>query len=195
MPCANLCNSRNTNHRGSLAVNARITDFREWCCGLSFNELTGIGVKFIKLFQFSPPRSSAARLTLTAQRARKYRDRPTGRGNGKTLMMHGHAATDYFLFRFGLFIFRQFHAPAFQICFFDRFVRPLTFWMGARADRVPHESSPLVPDAASSSLAFFQPLGVILPVNDWATILPSRTTNVSVAISYTLSAVSAVHRM
>ena len=43
--------------------------------------------------------------------------------------------------------------------------------------------------------ACFQPLGVILPVNDWATILPSRTTNVSVAISYTLSAVSAVHRM
>ena len=40
-----------------------------------------------------------------------------------------------------------------------------------------------------------QPLGVILPVNDWATILPSRTTNVSVAISYTLSAVSAVHKM
>ena len=30
MPCANLCNSRNTNHRGSLAVNARITDFRDW---------------------------------------------------------------------------------------------------------------------------------------------------------------------
>ena len=43
--------------------------------------------------------------------------------------------------------------------------------------------------------ACFQRLGVILPVNDWATILPSRTTNVSVAISYTLSAVSAVHRM
>ena len=43
--------------------------------------------------------------------------------------------------------------------------------------------------------ACFQPLGVILPVNDWARILPSRTTNVSVAISYTLSAVSAVHRM
>ena len=43
--------------------------------------------------------------------------------------------------------------------------------------------------------AGFQPLGVILPVNDWATILSSRTTNVSVPISYTLSAVSAVHRM
>jgi Cytidylate kinase-like family len=43
--------------------------------------------------------------------------------------------------------------------------------------------------------ACFQPLGVILPVNDWATILPSRTTNVSVPISYTLSAVSAAHRM
>jgi hypothetical protein len=27
MPFANLCNSRNTNHRGSLAVNARSTDF------------------------------------------------------------------------------------------------------------------------------------------------------------------------
>src|SRR6185369_5839831 len=40
-----------------------------------------------------------------------------------------------------------------------------------------------------------QLLGVILAVNDWATILPSRTTNVSVPNSYTLSAVSAVHRM
>jgi len=37
-----------------------------------------------------------------------------------------------------------------------------------------------------------QPLGVILPANDWATILPSRTTNVSVPISYTLSALAAV---
>ena len=43
--------------------------------------------------------------------------------------------------------------------------------------------------------ACFQPLGVILPAKDWATILPSRTTNVSVPTSYTLSAVSAVHRM
>ena len=43
--------------------------------------------------------------------------------------------------------------------------------------------------------ACFQRLGVILPVKDWATILPSRTTNVSVPTSYTLSAVSAVHRM
>jgi hypothetical protein len=41
----------------------------------------------------------------------------------------------------------------------------------------------------------FQPLGVTLPVNDCATILPSRTTNVSVPISYTLSTVSALHRM
>jgi hypothetical protein len=40
-----------------------------------------------------------------------------------------------------------------------------------------------------------QPLGVILPANDCATILPSRTTNVSVPTSYTLSAVSAVHKM
>src|SRR5512132_1195967 len=32
--------------------------------------------------------------------------------------------------------------------------------------------------------ACFQPLGVILPVNDWATILPSRTTSVSVPNSY-----------
>ena len=43
--------------------------------------------------------------------------------------------------------------------------------------------------------ACFQPFGLILPANDWATILPSRTTNVSVPTSYTLSAVSAVHRM
>jgi hypothetical protein len=41
----------------------------------------------------------------------------------------------------------------------------------------------------------FQPLGVTLPVNDCATILPSRTTKVSVPISYTLSTVSALHRM
>ena len=47
----------------------------------------------------------------------------------------------------------------------------------------------------SGMTASFQPLGVILPANDWATILPSRTTNVSVPNSYTLSAVSAVHRM
>jgi hypothetical protein len=40
-----------------------------------------------------------------------------------------------------------------------------------------------------------QPLGTILPVNDWAAILPSRTMKVSVPTSYTLSAVSAVHRM
>jgi hypothetical protein len=43
--------------------------------------------------------------------------------------------------------------------------------------------------------AFSQPFDVILPVNDWAIILPSRTTNVSVPNSYTLSAVSALHRM
>ena len=43
--------------------------------------------------------------------------------------------------------------------------------------------------------ACFQPFGLILPANDWATILPSSTTNVSVPTSYTLSAVSAVHRM
>jgi hypothetical protein len=41
----------------------------------------------------------------------------------------------------------------------------------------------------------FQPLGVILRVNDCATILPSWMTNVSVPSSYTLSAVSAVHSM
>src|SRR5712691_8257769 len=40
----------------------------------------------------------------------------------------------------------------------------------------------------------FQSLGVILAANDGATIFPSRTTNVSVPTSYTLSAVSAVHR-
>ena len=39
------------------------------------------------------------------------------------------------------------------------------------------------------------PFGVILPANHLAAILPSRTTNVSVASSYRLSAVSAVHRM
>lgn len=43
--------------------------------------------------------------------------------------------------------------------------------------------------------ACFQPLGVILPAKEWATILPFRTTNVSVPTSYTLSAVSAVHRV
>ncbi len=41
----------------------------------------------------------------------------------------------------------------------------------------------------------FEALGVTLPVNGWTTILSSRTTNVSVPTSYTLSAVSAVHRM
>ena len=40
-----------------------------------------------------------------------------------------------------------------------------------------------------------RPFGVILPANDCAVILPSRTMNVSVASSYTLSAVSAVHTM
>src|SRR5262249_7203401 len=39
------------------------------------------------------------------------------------------------------------------------------------------------------------PFVTILPVHDWAAILPSRTKKVSVATSYTLSAVSAVHRM
>ena len=37
--------------------------------------------------------------------------------------------------------------------------------------------------AASGMKACFQPLGVILPANDWATILPSRTKKVSVANS------------
>jgi hypothetical protein len=41
----------------------------------------------------------------------------------------------------------------------------------------------------------FHCLAVMLPANDWTTILPSRTTNVSVPNSYTLSAVSAVQRM
>ncbi len=45
-----------------------------------------------------------------------------------------------------------------------------------------------------SLLCVLQLLGVIFPANDWATILPSRTTRVSVANSYMLSAVSAVHR-
>jgi len=43
--------------------------------------------------------------------------------------------------------------------------------------------------------ACLQLLGAILAAKDWVTILPLRTTNVSVATSYTLSAVSAVHRM
>ena len=40
-----------------------------------------------------------------------------------------------------------------------------------------------------------QPLDAILPANDCATILPPRTMKVSVPSSYTLSAVSALHRM
>jgi hypothetical protein len=43
--------------------------------------------------------------------------------------------------------------------------------------------------------ASFHRLGVIFPANDWTAILPSRTTNVSVPNSYTLSAVSAVQWM
>src|SRR5262249_49566466 len=40
-----------------------------------------------------------------------------------------------------------------------------------------------------------QPFGVIFAANDWAAILPSPTTKVSVPTSYTLSPVSAVHTM
>jgi len=40
-----------------------------------------------------------------------------------------------------------------------------------------------------------QRFGVILAAKDCATIFPSRTTNVSVAASYELSAVSALHNM
>jgi hypothetical protein len=40
-----------------------------------------------------------------------------------------------------------------------------------------------------------QRFGVILAAKDCATIFPSRTTNVSVAASYELSAVSALHKM
>jgi hypothetical protein len=59
------------------------------------------------------------------------------------------------------------------------------------APALPAGLLPSDPDLQACS----QPLGVILPVNDWATILPSRTTNVSVPTSYTFSAVSAAHRM
>ncbi len=38
-------------------------------------------------------------------------------------------------------------------------------------------------------------LALIVPANEWATILPFCTTKVSVPISYTLSAVSALQRM
>lgn len=65
----------------------------------------------------------------------------------------------------------------------------------------PDEASPIGPAVSVKVLSRWealrcsQGLGIALPVNDWATILPSRTTNVSVPNSYTLSAVSAVHRM
>ena len=58
-----------------------------------------------------------------------------------------------------------------------------------------HTLIALVGECSIPVVSRFQPLGVILPAKDWATILPSRTTNVSMPTSYTLSAVSAVHRM
>jgi len=66
------------------------------------------------------------------------------------------------------------------------------FTLGKEEDRGRKSRTPQGFKSPEYASAGYQFLGVILPVKDWTTILPSFTTNVSVPISYVFSAVSAV---
>jgi hypothetical protein len=74
--------------------------------------------------------------------------------------------------------------------FRDRNAPPVVVWA------TPTPDTPLSTNVSARSVgAAVQRFGLTLAANDWTTIFPFRTTNVSVANSYEFSAVSAVQRI